>query len=593
MTVRIDALTRNLVPQQNVTWWLLDINTLQYNVTGAFTLVLPATPANWALVTFDGSGEFIPVAFLVDWNGVFQVPLMAEQWEHDLTVDPNTGIITETITFSGADFTCLLSARVCFPRGTSRWAAQGTVPRVVTGPAETVIKTLVTENMVTCGDSARVVPDFTVAADLGRGGTVTYTISPPLPSGQANLLTGDSTGFEGSLGTWQPGLNCTIARTNARSHQSSYAMQMTASGTGDMTAVSCPAGSITTDGFAVRPGDSVSVSAWVRAASTTETCNAGCDWYDITGTYLSTSYATGQSDSNTGWNQVSGNVAAPDGAVYASVTVKVQNCTGGEVHYVDDVAITDGGGGFPTGRYVASLGPSLMDMVRSVAAQSDIGVSITLSGGNLVFDCYLPRDLSAKAVFSTSLGNLRGDTIADAIPAADAVLMEDGLGSFTEHDAAGSAAADPWRRTELFDDQTSTTTASDLATQAASDLATGASVHQLVITATDIPLLRFGNDAGPVQGFLLGDTVTVAIRPGVSYTDIVSAVQLTAGSGGVGNVYTGSTTGVQAAGGYGTYYEIVTPTIGTSGTDQTAVSRLASQVRRIDQAVARARKAGQ
>ena len=435
MTVTIDALTRGLVPQQNIAFQKIDISTLQFNVTGAFTLVLPATPANWQLVTFDSQGEFIPQALFVNWNNVFSVPLLAEMWEHDLTVDPNTGLITETITLSGADFLALLANRVVYPRGTSAWTAQTTTPRTITGPAETVIKTLVTENMVTAGDSARNVPNFTVAADLGRGGTVTYTITPPTP------------------------------------------------GTG-------------------------------------------------------------------------------------------------------------------TGTATATLGPQLMDMVRSVAAQSLIGVQINLAGNQLVFDCYIPRDLSAEAVFSTSLGNLRGDTVSDAVPTADVALLEDGASApnFTEHDASGDAAADPWRRAEIFDDQTSTTAASDLAAAVTSDLTQGASAHVLTITATDIPLLRFGSTVPPVQGYQLGDTVTVAIRPGVSYTDIVSGVELTAGSDTAGTVYMGPATGVQAAGTYGAYYEVVTPIIGNpnfAARGQTVTQRLASQVRLIDKAVAQAKKAGQ
>lgn len=419
MTVRIDALdTTTLMPLQPITWSKLDA-TLTFNTAGSFTLTLPPTDRNWQLIAFDAQGEFKPVILYADWNGVYQFLLLAEQWGHDLSVDNDTGIVTETLTLTGADLLALLANRVCFRDGTAAWTAQLTTARTVgPAPAETVIKTLVSENTVSAGDTARRIPNFTVAADAGRGGTASYAITPPVPD--------------------------------------------TGSGT-------------------------------------------------------------------------------------------TQNAT---------------------------LGPSLMDMIRSVAAQSLIGVTVTLAGGQLVFDCYVPRDLTAAAVFAPQLGNLRTDSVSDAAPTADVALLQSGAasGAFTEHDASGDAAADPLRRAEQYSDQTSTTTASDL-TQAYTDLLTqGASVHQLAVTVADGPMLRFGYDVPPVQGYLLGDTVTVAIRDGVTYSDIVSQVELAADA--TSDPYT----------------ETVTPTIGNaygSGTDQTATSQLAARVRAIDQAIGRLRKAGQ
>jgi hypothetical protein len=599
VTVRIDALSDELVPQQPITWQKLDVNTLQFNQVGAFTLVLPATPRNWLLVTFDSQGEFIPRALFVDWNGVFQVPLLAEQWEHDLVVDPNTGIITETITLSGADFLCLLANRVAYIDGTKTWANQPTTPRVISGPAETVIKTLVTENMVTAGDTARNVPNFTVATDQGRGGTISLTLTAPLATGSSNWLSGDSAGFDGSLGNWTAQANCGIARTTDRAHSGGHSMQMTSAAAGDMTAFSGAPGSVAAQGMSVRPGDSINCSAWFRTFNFAQTCDTGASFYDISGSHLATIYAQGAVDSDSGWTQSTGSVAAPDNSVWALAAVKVQNTqNAGEVHYVDDVMLYDSGGG-ATGTYVSNLGQTLMDKIRTVASKSLIGVSIGLAGGNLVFDCYLPRDLSKKAVFSTTLGNLRGDSIADAIPTTDVVLIEDGAQppNFTEHDSSGDAAGDPWRRTELFEDQTSSTNADDISTAVDQDLADGASAHTLTITATDIPHLRFGETVGVVQGYQLGDTVTIQIHPGISYTDVISAVELTAGSDTSGTVYMGPTTGVQVTGSYGSYYEVVTPTVGASSDDSTAdrsaVRRLASQVRKINKAIRAARKAGQ
>jgi hypothetical protein len=75
------------------------------------------------------------------------------------------------------------------------------------------------------------------------------------------------------------------------------------------------------------------------------------------------------------------------------------------------------------------------------------------------------------------------------------------------------------------------------------------------ITTLDLPRLAFGRDYG------LGDKVTVEIAPGVTYPDIVTAVQLTAEG----------------------HAETVTPVIGAtdadSGEDSTVTARLAARVR--------------
>lgn len=404
MTVYVDALDANLAPQQPITWTQFDANALRFNQVGAFTLAMPTTDRNWQLVNFDNDGNFLAVPLLADWQGIVQVPLLAESWQHDKAIDAASGAVTETITFSGADMLCLLANRLVYRDATKTWAQQTIGTTKVTDAAETVIKQLVTANMVTAGDTDRRVPNFTVAADQGRGATVTYSI--------------------------------VIA-------------------------------------------------------------------------------------------------AAPTGEETMTVT--------------------------PTS------GQSLMDMVRAVAAQANIGVRIDLIDGQLVLDCYEPRDLTATAVFSYGLGNLRGDTLTDAVPTANAVLMQSGAttGAFTE--TAGAGATDPWRRVEVFTDQTSTTDA-DQVTQAQADALTqGAGPVQLNLTATDIAVLTYGTDYG------LGDKVTAEVRDGIAYADIIGAVQLTADA-----TSTPPT-------------ETVTPTIGavtdTTADDATVTAALAAQVRALEKAL--------
>jgi hypothetical protein len=217
----------------------------------------------------------------------------------------------------------------------------------------------------------------------------------------------------------------------------------------------------------------------------------------------------------------------------------------------------------------------------------------------MVFDCYVPRNLSTQAVFAYSLGNLRGDTLSDAIPTADVALLQSGAttGMFVEHDSSAPASTDPWRRAEQYSDQTSTTVAADLTTAYTDVLTQGGTAHQLSAIAVDTPMLRFGADASPVQGYGLGDTVTVALSDGIAYTDTVSSVQLIADATGGSYLGSGYSPNYRAGGPpSGPYAETVIPTIGVpynSATDPTAVTQLAAEVRKIQKAMQKLRKAGQ
>lgn len=202
---------------------------------------------------------------------------------------------------------------------------------------------------------------------------------------------------------------------------------------------------------------------------------------------------------------------------------------------------------------------SLMDIIRSlVATGGPMGVSVTQTGGDLVFDCYVPRDLSAIAWFSYALGNLRGHNLSTTTPTCTSALVR-GTSTFAE---VTDGSTDGWTRTEVLVDQSSTTDTTTM-TQAGQDaIVQGAGAAVLTTTPIDLPNLAFGVDYG------LGDTVTVEIRDGVTYTDVISQVELTADATGT------------------TYIETVTPTVGLTSTDlgdnQTATALLAAKVRKLE-----------
>lgn len=376
--------------------------TVAYNQVGAFTLTMPADARNWDLIQLDGNGELVPVGLVFNWRGVFEVPLLAEDWGFDRTVG-DAGQIVETLTLVGSDFLSLLANRVAYPAPASAWTSQTITTTTYTGAAETVIKTVAAANLVTAGDTARRVPLLSVATDAARGGSVTYKVVTPNP------------------------------------------------------------------------------------------------------------------------------------------------------------AIT-------TGTQTATVSQSLMDMVRAVELQSPMGVSVTLGTSSLILDCFVPRDLTQAAVFSPTLGNLPAAALTAAGPTGNAILTQSKVTGSTFTQATGNGYNDPWRRVEHFNDQSSTDTAADITTAATTALASGASTVRIAATAVDLPRLRFGADGTGVQGYRVGDLVTLDLRDGVTYSDVVSKVQLVADASG------------------DTYTETVTPTIGLADSvDLTLAAKLSKRLRAVEQ----------
>lgn len=377
--------------------------TVAYNQVGAFTLQMPATARTWDLIHLDGNGELVPVGLVFNWRGIYTVPLLAEDWSFDRTVSVDTGQISETLTLVGSDFLSLLANRIAYPNPAVVWTSQAIGTTTYTGVAETVIKTIVTTNLVTAGDVLRRVPLLSVASNAARGGSVTYKVVTPNP------------------------------------------------------------------------------------------------------------------------------------------------------------AIT-------TGTQVATVAQSLMDMVRAVDLQSQMGVQITLGASSLVFDCFVPRDLTQKAVFSASLGNLPEATLTATGPNGNTVLTQSKVTAANFTQAIGNGYSDPWRRVEQFGDQSSTDTAADITTSQTQALASGASQVRIALTAVDLPRLRFGADGTGVQGYRVGDMVTLDLSDTVTYSDMVTKVQLVADT----------TTG--------TYVETVTPTIGvgSDSIDLTLAAKLSKRLRAVE-----------
>jgi len=219
-----------------------------------------------------------------------------------------------------------------------------------------------------------------------------------------------------------------------------------------------------------------------------------------------------------------------------------------------------------TVKFGSGVDLNLLDVIRALIAQSGtaMGVSIVRvpSTHRMIFDVYVPRDLSGKAWFSESLGNLTAISLSLTDPTVTDALVQGTSTNFVSRTATNRTQ---WNLTENFIDDSSETDANNLATAAQQAIATGAAGPTMNVTATDIPFLTFGRD------YHLGDIVTVEVRPGVTYNDVVTGVTLTADPSQTPEIS-------------------VVPTIGNSAnataTDLTAIGQLTARIKAVEKKLA-------
>lgn len=139
---------------------------------------------------------------------------------------------------------------------------------------------------------------------------------------------------------WANDLNATVARSTAQAAVGSASLSLTAIAAGTM-GVKTPEG---TAGFTVAPSTNYTFAAKFRAGSTSRTCGGQMRFYDASGSIVGTLGLTPTSDTNTGWTSLSATGTSPASAVYASCHLSLNSAALGEVHYIDDVHVTENAG---------------------------------------------------------------------------------------------------------------------------------------------------------------------------------------------------------------------------------------------------------
>jgi hypothetical protein len=128
----------------------------------------------------------------------------------------------------------------------------------------------------------------------------------------------------------------TLTRVTTPVAQGAGAMSMQKiTGAGDMEVISKGGNT----GFRVKVGQQYTALASFRTAVTARSCSVGIGWYDRIGTPISNAYGTAVTDATTGYVQANYTAAAPAGAVFGNVWLKVAGAAVSEIHYADKVHV--------------------------------------------------------------------------------------------------------------------------------------------------------------------------------------------------------------------------------------------------------------
>lgn len=221
---------------------------------------------------------------------------------------------------------------------------------------------------VTTAPATGVTGDITIKSgdsSTTASGDVTIDAGSGFVSG---TVVGNKT-FEGGLDNMAPWFGSTIAQTSAQAHTGTESLQMTTTG-GFWGVIE----NVNNQMAPAVPGHSYHFSLWVRAATAPRTVGATIVWNGGASTVPLQSVV----DSTTGWIEMTGNGVAPAGTTGAYWEVSGSGTAAGEVHYFDDMVITDLSSSSATS--VLNLGNTNAQIVN-IGNMNQIGAT-TIKGGS-------------------------------------------------------------------------------------------------------------------------------------------------------------------------------------------------------------------
>lgn len=190
---------------------------------------------------------------------------------------------------------------------------------------------------------ALLAPDTTSLVGVGQAAVVPgflYLNRPANAGGMTgNLLTADQSSFETSSAGYLNTTNVTVTQTAAQALDGTKSLQMASVAAGAMATKPYTGAT----GVPVYPGQTVTASAFFRAAVSVRSCQVNLQWYCTDGTLLINSNGTIVADTTSGWTQLFCTAVAPASAAFVSPQFVV-GATGAanEIHYIDEVSINYG-----------------------------------------------------------------------------------------------------------------------------------------------------------------------------------------------------------------------------------------------------------
>ena len=201
-----------------------------------------------------------------------------------------------------------------------------------------------------------------------------FNLPPPVTAYgpvTGNLLTGDASDFEASVGGWTALTGTTIATSTAQANTGTHSLALTSTSGGNITAVSAHTGASAAPAV---PFQNYTVTAYVRAAATGRQVSIGINFYDSAGNQLFSGGSVYINDTTTGWTQGSQTWTSPANTAYVACFVMVLATATSEVHYVDTVVAQQAPGA------VASLTVAGAPIeVASVAQSATSGMTVAAS----------------------------------------------------------------------------------------------------------------------------------------------------------------------------------------------------------------------
>lgn len=182
-------------------------------------------------------------------------------------------------------------------------------------------------------------------------------------------------------------------------------------------------------------------------------------------------------------------------------------------------------GGAPIGSTVkgkARMQPTLLELIRGLAATGGIGFRVLQSGTKLPFDTYVPSDLTSLVRFSVAFHNLTEFEYTESAPTA-AFVIAGASGNGTTRTFASMLDGEalvrwPSWRFEKYIDQNQTIDGAELAQAMAEELLSNGPKKTVSISTRDTPQIRFAID------YFVGDKATVELPSFGGVTTVIKDV---------------------------------------------------------------------